>query len=104
MAKLTKIAETVKSILIQHPETRDNDRLLTLKVWAIEEASLRDDSYSFKTFARRFLNNQFSDTESIRRSRQKLQEENTNLRGPGYRTRQGKYQREFKEQLNRIKT
>lgn len=78
----------VKKVLINVPETRDNDELLMLKVWCIQKPDLRDDkSISFTQFGVMFKNKKLANTESIRRSRQKLQEEIPGLRGKNYKSR-----------------
>lgn len=85
--KIENIKETVKQLLTTFPETRDNDELLALKVWALEEPRLRDTSYPFKQFGDLFMQQKFSATESIRRARQKVQEVNKELRGTKYQGR-----------------
>lgn len=86
--KITKIAHTVKKLLIDYPACKDNDNLLILKVWAEQEPLLREKTYSFRDFADKFMIGKYPSTESIRRSRQKLQEEFPNLRGTSYKERQ----------------
>lgn len=85
--KIHNIKETVRRILINHPETRDDDHLLYLKVWAEQNPQLRTPSTTFYGFAQDFLAERYADTESIRRTRQKLQEQHPELRGKKYRAR-----------------
>lgn len=85
--KISRIKPVVKRILTNYPETRDNDKLLILKVWAEQNPELRNPSYRFLQFAGDFLENNYIDPESIRRSRQKLQEESPELRGKLYEER-----------------
>lgn len=82
--KIESISILVKKILMQYPDTRDSDRLLILKVWSHQNNHLRNRTYTFYSFALDFLNGHYADTESIRRSRQKIQELNPGLRGKGY--------------------
>jgi len=84
--KIENIKETVKRILINYPDARDNDRLLIIKVWAEQEPKLRD-GYDFRQFGVQFINGEFVDSESIRRTRQKLQESDPYLRGRSYSSR-----------------
>lgn len=84
--RILKIKDVVKRVLEDHPETRDNDRLLILKVWKEQHPSLIDTS--FRDFSVMYLDKKFMDTESIRRSRQKTQEQHPNLRGRNYVLRQ----------------
>lgn len=85
--KIDNIKETVRNVLIRHPETRDNDRILVLKVWAIQNPNLRADTYTFIAFSRDMVSGRYADFESIRRARQKLQEEVPQLRGQYYHNR-----------------
>src|ERR1035437_9898163 len=57
----------VKEILKEYPETRDSDKLLILKVWESEGLFLSDDQR--ETFLK------LTSSETIRRTRQKLQEQ-----------------------------
>ena len=86
--EILKVSVIVKELLIKEPQTRDNDELLTLKVWAKQNPKLRFNTYSFVDFAKGFLDNKYFKTESIRRSRQKLQQEIPSLRGEFYGVRQ----------------
>lgn len=92
------VTSTVRKLLIESYETREDDNLLILKVWAEQRPELRNKNYSFKDFAILFVEKKLSSTESIRRTRQKLQEEFPALRGRNYNARK-RYQGEIKEQL-----
>jgi hypothetical protein len=76
--KIINIKDSVKKVLEEYPDTRDNDKLLILKVWKIAYPNLKD--WSFREFAIKFINNEFPDPESIRRSRQKIQEQHPELK------------------------
>ena len=90
----------VKKVLINVPDCRDDDNLLILKVWAIQDPKLRDDKeLTFIDFSKKFLKGKFANVESIRRSRQKLQQEFKGLRGKNYKERHD-HQEDVKEQLN----
>lgn len=83
--KLKSIQQTVKRILEIHPATRDNDRLLMIKVWAVQNPKIKSyNTYLLVTWAKDFIKGEYADPESIRRTRQKLQENNANLRGESY--------------------
>lgn len=79
--KIKKLEVIVEKLLIHQPQTRDNDKLLILKVWAYQNPQLRDSNYSFTNFAVNYLNGLYADSESITRARRKLQENNPHLRG-----------------------
>ena len=57
----------IKEILKEYPETRDSDKLLILKVWESEGLFLSDDQR--ETFLK------LTSSETIRRTRQRLQEQ-----------------------------
>lgn len=82
--KIKSISQTVKHILIKHPDTRDNDKLLMMKVWCEQNRHLRSRTFTFYSFALDFISGVYADPESIRRSRQKIQEQQPHLRGTGY--------------------
>jgi len=96
--EILKVADIVKGLLISEPKTRDDDELLILKVWAKQEPKLREKKYTFRDFSNGFLKGKYFKTESIRRSRQKLQQENPSLRGKIYEARQN-HQTKVKEDL-----
>jgi hypothetical protein len=85
--KIYNIKDVVYSLLLNWPEMRDNDRQLMLNVWGKQDAALID--RSFKDFASDFKRGKYADPESIRRTRQKLQEVHPELRGRTYAARTG---------------
>jgi hypothetical protein len=82
--KILNVKDLVRTMLISFPETRDNDRLLLLKVWAHENPSLRSDNFPFNAFGRDFKIGDYAEPESVRRTRQKIQEAEPALRGRNY--------------------
>jgi hypothetical protein len=83
------IKEKVKTLLEKHPHLRDSDEKLIANVWFAESQGV-DDKFKFlQLYAAGSLTN----AESIRRCRQKIQEEFEHLRGTLY----------FKRQLNQDK-
>lgn len=81
--KIKSITKTVEHFLRNDARTRDNDRLLVLRVWAHQNPFLRGE-LKFFDFSQDFIKGEYADFESIRRSRQKLQEKHPELRGPGH--------------------
>lgn len=79
--KIKKLEEIVVKVLLNCPQTRDDDKLLILKVWAWQNPQLRASDYSFTNFAINYLNGLYADSESITRARRKIQEKNPDLRG-----------------------
>ena len=85
--KIKNIKPLVKSILENYPATRDDDNKLLLKVWAFQNPKLRDKDFYFIDFAMDLMKDKYANSESVRRSRQKLQEQNEELRGFKYKSR-----------------
>lgn len=97
--KINNLKEIIQQILTSYPDTRDNDRLLMLKVWAFENPRLRDDpNFSFKQFGNVFKDGYYTDPESIRRTRQKIQESYYHLRGKNYKNRKN-YSEEVRQEM-----
>lgn len=75
--EMNSIKVLVKSILQENQTTRDDDTLLLFKVWEAQGFKIPDEvaskimSYAVKP-------------ESVRRLRQKIQEESSHLRGKNY--------------------
>lgn len=79
--KIKKLEVIVEKLLLNQPDTRDNDKLLILKVWAYQNPIIRSNDFNFVSFATDYLKGEYADSESITRARRKLQENNPNLRG-----------------------
>ena len=75
--------EKVEYYLQKYPETRDNDNILLAKIWW-DEVPTGSNIYHF---FERLIDSELTNFESIRRCRQKLQEENPELRGAKYKKR-----------------
>lgn len=85
--RIKKVKDTVKDILIEYPKTRDNDHLLLLYVWTIQNPMLKDKSTLFIHFAGELMRGKYAHFESISRVRRKLQENHPELRGDLYNAR-----------------
>jgi hypothetical protein len=88
------IKEKVKTLLEKYPHLRDSDEKLTANVWFYESQGV-DDKFKFLEL---YASGKLTNAESIRRCRQKIQEECENLRGTLYCKRQLN-QDKIKEQL-----
>lgn len=77
MGRLKKMQDKVEHILETYPNTRDNDRMLIGAIYAI----YYDVDINNETFASVLANEMLPNFETIRRCRQKAQEENITLRG-----------------------
>lgn len=68
----------VRALLTEIPECRDNDNLLIAEIW---QRDLKRDMVPISELLDMLARKQIHSPESIRRSRQKLQEDFKNLRG-----------------------
>lgn len=96
---IANVSSTVRMILEKHPETRDSDEELVLKVWKETNPEILNPSFTFWDFARGFKERQYPSIEGIRRSRQRVQEEFPELRGKMYGIRKSEIAKKAKEQL-----
>ena len=83
LPEMAKIKDRVKALLVKHPHLRDSDNKLIATIWKMDLLNHGVDSkettayYFLNLYAQQALTN----AETIRRVRQKLQEENPELRG-----------------------
>lgn len=87
---MNQIKLIVQRLLEEQPALRDNDNLLMSRIWK-EQSNILN-------FFQRFESGKLHSPESIRRTRQKLQEEFPHLRGELYEVRQ-KRQEKVKQEL-----
>lgn len=87
--------DKVLKALNEDARTRDNDNLLIALIWYNELE--RSDNISAIDFLKSYSVGKFTSAESIRRCRQKLQEDFPGLRGKSYATR---HNADFKEIFN----
>ena len=90
-----KLKERVKDLLVNQIDTRDNDNLLISQIWLDEGVPVNSIDFLIK-----YSKGGFTSAESIRRARQKLQEEHENLRGEKYNERQRKGE-EVRQTINK---
>ena len=85
--KITTKIDKVRTLLIEKPWLRNNDNMLLAYIWESElkekKVGTQDDMFLAK-----YGMGKLSNAESIRRCRQKLQQENPELRGGNYKGRQ----------------
>ena len=84
-----KLQDKVRSILIEKPEARDCDRILTAIIW-YEEAKDETIVWHLNTFFRNYVDGKLTLADSITRARRKLQEEDKTLRGKNWYKRKGR--------------
>lgn len=95
--KLNKNKDKIYKLLVNNGHLRDSDLKLIACIWYSEVPNIND--LTAYEFLQKFSNGELSNPESIRRSRQKLQETIPALRGAKYFKRQ-QNQIEVKQQLN----
>ena len=78
-----EVKQRVKSILEVNKDAKDCDRLLISIIWS-EDSRYTEDK---KDFLDMLINGDLTSPETIRRCRQRLQEENETLRGYKYKLR-----------------
>lgn len=93
------VRELVKKILIQKPKTRDDDRYLLSLVWAAKYGRDKLQTENGMELLKAYVSGGLPSSESVRRTRQKLQEEHPELRGEQYEERQNKIESNTREAL-----
>ena len=81
--EMSLVKDRVKALLEKHPHLRDSDNKLIATIWKQDLLNCNEDpsnmtAYSFLMLYSRAL---LTNSETIRRVRQKIQEENPGLRG-----------------------
>ncbi len=95
------LADKVRQCLIDYPDLRDDDMYLLSMVWRSEigeEAHAKSCFVVLGMIAR----HEVSNFESVRRIRQKIQEEDPNLRGKLWGKRHKYAEKEFVQEVNQI--
>lgn len=87
----SEIKENVIYLLRNFPETRDCDLRLVARYWD------KFDGFSDAVYFEDIYYGHVTHFESIRRMRQKLQQDNEDLRGIRYKTRKNKLEKEVRE-------
>ena len=101
MLKNKALKQRVEKYLIAVPHCRDDDNRLMCNIWReeMEEAyGLTHSSKGYLEFLMDFSKHKLSSPESIRRMRQKIQEQQPMLRGTTYQQRQ-RHQNKVKQEV-----
>jgi hypothetical protein len=96
-----KAKDKVKNLLIKYPRFRDSDNKLIAAYWLeeLKRKGLNPDEMSGIEFLHQFADSKITNPETIRRSRAKLQEEDSSLRGETYSARKGAIQDKWRKEL-----
>ena len=81
--EMTLIKDRVKALLVKHPHLRDSDNRLIATIWKFDIIHMKLDMAFMTAMDVLILYSQekLTNAETIRRVRQKIQEENPELRG-----------------------
>lgn len=94
------IKEKVQKLLTEYPHLRDDDNKLIANIWTAEMGGTKHIKTISGFDAMHFIaSSQLTNSESIRRCRQKIQEHNVHLRGKSYKKRKDN-QDPIKDQLD----
>ena len=96
-----KTKETIKKILLDKPHLRDNDNKLIAAYWfrELKNKNVNVEEITALDFLHRYADNKLTNAETIRRMREKLQEEYPEVRGRAYAIRKGVVQDEWRKKL-----
>ncbi len=87
---LKKHKDIVKHWLVTHPPTRDSDTRLLANIWSHIVGVDQIDKITARQLMAKMVNGELPSSETIRRTRQKIQEQNPELRGKSYKERHSK--------------
>ena len=94
-------SKDIRALLEKSPHLKDDDKKLIATIWWHELRELGIDPEPFRRLLDLFVDGSLSNPESIRRTRQKLQQEYPGLRGEIYKKRH-QHQEQVKEELRSI--
>ena len=87
------IQQRVAAVLLKHPETKDDDRMLTAYYWTMQMADEGLRLETFDDFKREYTFGKLTDAQTITRIRRKLQMERPQFRGKKYLQKMAKQQK-----------
>jgi hypothetical protein len=81
--EMTQVKDRVKALLIRYPHLRNSDNKLIATIWKFDLVStkMHPDNMSGTDLLLYYADEKLTNAETIRRVRQKIQEENPELRG-----------------------
>lgn len=98
---MKRTKKIVLKLLMENPRNRDSDQKLIANFWWMEISNKGYDISDFKAYdlLKMLSDNKLTSSETIRRTRCKLQEEHKELRGNKYMKRQIELQNKVKKEL-----
>jgi hypothetical protein len=81
--EMTQVKDRVKALLVRYPHLRNSDNKLIATIWKFDLIStkMHPDNMSGTDLLLYYADEKLTNAETIRRVRQKIQEENPDLRG-----------------------
>jgi hypothetical protein len=100
--EILSIKDNIKTFLTKYESMRDNDNeLIAYYYYKIMQTNGKEQNYSAMNFLGDYSKGLYPSAESIRRCRQKIQEQCPQLRGKSYKNRHDKEQ-DFRNQIKSI--
>ena len=100
--QIASIKDNIKIFLTKYESMRNNDNeLIAYYYYKIMQSNGKDKEYSAMHFLGDYSKGLYPSAESIRRCRQKIQEQNPELRGSNYKNRHD-LQQDFRTQIKSI--
>jgi len=83
LPEMSQVKDRVKALLEKHPHLRDSDNKLIATIWKFDllKIGIRPRLANAEYFLELYSKEKLTNAETIRRVRQKIQEENPDLRG-----------------------
>ncbi len=97
------LVKVVRKLLTKFPNLRSNDNELIVAVWKSYHKELRGVHMTFLMFAYKFAKGCYVNPESIRRTRQLVQNKYPELRDPNTHANREEYAEEFKADVIEMK-
>lgn len=89
--------DMVKALLTRYTDLRDSDEMLVAWIWKTQVDQMNYPQLSADKFLQMMAKGMFPSSETITRTRRKVQEENPELRGKKYYDRQAKQEQVKKD-------
>ena len=99
--EIKNIKKTVRNLLLQDQNLRDNDYILISTIWYLQMTDKGLDKKTAFDLLKLHSEGKLICSESIRRCRALLQKNDPNLRGVNYKKRKNT-EKDFTEQINKI--
>jgi hypothetical protein len=99
--ELKTVKDKVKALLEMFPPLKDDDNKLLAYFWFYQVGEENIKVFSAKDLLKKISDGELTNSETIRRVRQKIQEENPKLRGKSYRLRKSQAE-EVRQEIKNV--